>query len=273
MMSAPAPVTPSIAVRINAERVALLGWSRAILLQLAHPLIAAGVDEHSSFRGGPFAAAARLHHTVRAMLSLTFGSEASREDTLEHIRGIHRRVHGHLREAAGRFPAGTRYSAEDPDLVLWVHATLLDSLPLIYERVVTSLSPADLDAYCEESAPLATALGARAADVPRTWRELRAYFDPMIASDAIVVSRQARRLAHAVLAPPLRSGIPAPVAWMNRVVTLALLPPRVRDQFEFANGHAAGRPASTVLRMMAACRRVTPDRLALWPEARSSMTE
>ena len=61
----------------------LLGWSRAILLQLAHPLVAAGVAEHSTFRGGPLTAVARLHHTVRAMLALTFGDAPARERTLD----------------------------------------------------------------------------------------------------------------------------------------------------------------------------------------------
>src|SRR5688500_9884495 len=103
------PVT--ISHRINAERIVLPGWSRAILLQLAHPLVAAGVAEHSTFRGGPLTAAVRLHHTVRAMLALTFGDEATREAALEGIRAIHRRVHGRLPVAAGRFPEGTPYSA------------------------------------------------------------------------------------------------------------------------------------------------------------------
>src|SRR5687767_8941419 len=102
--------------RINSERVVLLGWSRAILMQLAHPLVAAGVLQHSTFKGGVVEAAARLHHTVSAMLSLTFADEARRTATLTQIRAIHRRVHGSLAAPAGPFPAGTRYSAEDPAL-------------------------------------------------------------------------------------------------------------------------------------------------------------
>src|SRR5205814_3480852 len=98
-----------MAHRLNGERAVLFGWSRAILLQLAHPLIAAGVANHSSFRQGPFTAAARLHHTVRAMLALTFGTEAKRDAALAGIMAIHRRVHGTLEESVGPFPAGTPY--------------------------------------------------------------------------------------------------------------------------------------------------------------------
>src|SRR5687768_9666876 len=105
-----------ISRRVNAERLVLLGWSRAILLQLAHPLVAAGVAEHSSFRAGSVAAAKRLHMTVRAMLALTFGTGRGRAAARDGILAIHRRVHGVLPAATGRFPAGTPYSAEDPDL-------------------------------------------------------------------------------------------------------------------------------------------------------------
>ena len=125
---------PSISHRINAERIVLLGWGRAILLQLSHPLIAAAVYEHSGFRSTTWAAVTRLYHTVHAMLALTFGSEAEREKALDGIRQIHQRVHGALKTGTRRFPEGTLYSAEDPDLVLWVHATLLESVPMAYER-------------------------------------------------------------------------------------------------------------------------------------------
>src|SRR5689334_8440880 len=107
----------SVARRVNAERLVVLGWSRAILLQLAHPLIAAGVYEHSTFRASPVAALSRLHHTVGAMLALTFRDEAERARALDGVRAIHARVNGTLKEPVGRFPAGTRYSAEDPELV------------------------------------------------------------------------------------------------------------------------------------------------------------
>src|SRR5690606_11371838 len=124
LMSQGGPAGMTTTHLINAERLMLLAWARAILLQLAHPLIAAGVYEHSAFRSGPLTAAGRLYHTVKAMLALTFGDAAAQRTTIDNILSIHRRVRGTIPEAAGRFPAGTPYSAEDPDLVLWVHATL-----------------------------------------------------------------------------------------------------------------------------------------------------
>ena len=245
----------------------LLGWSRAILLQLAHPLVAAGVAEHSSFRGGRLSAAMRLHHTVRAMLALTFGDDLKREAALEGIRAIHRRVHGHLPAAAGRFPAGTPYSAEDPDLVLWVHATLIESIPLIYQHVVRPVAPEERDAYCAEAAAVAIDLGARDAEVPRTWNALSTYLERMYGSGAIAVSQQARELASAVLAPPFAPFI-APAAWMNRLVTVGLLPGRVRHEYGFTWSDARERTLRRVTRALRGARRVVPPAIALWPEAK-----
>jgi uncharacterized protein (DUF2236 family) len=253
--------------RVNAERIVLLGWGRAILLQLAHPLVAAGVDDHSTFRERPWSPATRLHHTVRAMLALTFGDDAAREHTLEGIRTIHRRVNGTLREKAGRFPAGTPYSAEDPELVLWVHATLLDSIPLVYDLLVSPMADRDRDIYCAEAAPVAVALGAKPDDVPRSWSAARAYLDRECAGGSIAVSAQARRVARLVLAPPIAPLI-APVAWLNRTVTLGLLPPHIREEYGFAWHDREERALGRIVAVTRAVRRATPERLALWPEAR-----
>jgi uncharacterized protein (DUF2236 family) len=261
------PVIDTVSRRINAERIVLLGWSRAILLQLAHPLVAAGVAEHSSFRGGRLSTAMRLHHTVRAMLALTFGDDRARTAALGGIKAIHRRVHGRLPAAAGRFPAGTPYSAEDPDLVLWVHATLLDSVPLIYEHLVQPVTAHERDAYCAEAAAVAIDLGARDIEVPRTWRELCIYLDRMYASGALAVSAQARELASAVLAPPF-ARIIAPAAWLNRLVTLGLLPADIRQQYGFVWSDARDRTLRRVTAALRAARRVMPPAIARWPEAK-----
>jgi uncharacterized protein (DUF2236 family) len=260
-------MTSSVPHRVNAERLVLLGWGRAILLQLAHPLVAAGVYDHSSFRATPWAAAARLHATVRAMLALTFGTDDEREQAFEGIRAIHRRVHGRLPAAVGLFPAGTPYSAEDPALVLWVHVTLLESVPLVYDLFVAPLTEADRDLYCAGAASVAEALGARAADVPRTWADARAEIARQYASGAIAIGPQARELAGAVLAPRIGRVVP-PAAWLNRLVTIGLLPPHVRDQYGFVWPARRQRAFERSVSAVRAVRRAAPGRLALWPEAR-----
>ena len=253
---------------MNAERLVLLGWSRAILLQLAHPLVAAGVSEHSGFRASPFAAVSRLHHTIRSMLALTFGDTASRERALAGIRSIHQRVNGHLTDAIGPYPAGTYYSAEDPALVLWVHATLLDSVPLLFGLLVTPLTEAERNAYCEEAAPVAIALGARERDVPRNWSDLTEYLDRMYRSGAIVVSPTARALARAVMTPP-GATLVAPAAWINDLLTTGLLPESIREQYGFRWSPGRARALSALLRVVRGGRAVVPSRVALWRDART----
>ena len=266
-MTFPIVTDGAISRRINAERIVLLGWGRAILLQLAHPLVAAGVDEHSTFRERPWSPVTRLHHTVRAMLALTFGDDAARDQAIDGICTIHRRVNGTLREPAGRFAAGTPYSAEDPDLVLWVHATLLESIPLVYDLLVAPLGTAERDAYCAEAAPVALALGARAADVPRSWSAARGCLEREHARGSIAVSSQARRVARLVLAPPI-APLVAPAAWMNRLLTIGLLPPDVRAQYGFEWRDRDARAFGRLVPALRTLRRATPERLALWPEAR-----
>jgi len=260
---------PPISWRINAERIVLLGWGRAILLQLAHPLIAAGVDEHSGFRSTTWAAISRLYHTIHAMLALTFGSDDDRERTLDGIRQIHRRVHGHLKMATRPFPSGTPYSAEDPDLVLWVHATLLESVPLAYERFVGPLTIAERDAYCAEAAPIALALQARSESVPRTWADARAYLDRMYASGDLEVTDQARSLANAVLSPPAAAAwVAGPGTWINRIVTLGLLPPQIRRQYRFTWTRGNVRTFNALVPTLRTMRYVLPRAITVWPEAR-----
>jgi uncharacterized protein (DUF2236 family) len=259
----------SISRRINAERIVLLGWGRAILLQLSHPLVAAGVHDHSGFRSTTWAAVSRLYHTVHAMLALTFGSDAEREKALDGIRQIHQRVNGQLKTGTLRFPEGTRYSAENPDLVLWVHATLLESVPMAYERFVGPLTIAERDAYCAEAAPIAVALMARSDEVPRTWAEARAYLDRMYSSGTLEVTEQARTLARAVLSPPAATAwIAGPATWTNRIVTLGLLPPHVRRQYGFEWTRLNQRTFNALVPALRSMRRVMPGKVTRWPEAR-----
>ena len=245
----------------------MLGWSRAILLQVAHPLIAAGVTQHSSFRGGALQAAVRLHHTVSAMLSLMFGGPDRRAAAVARIRTIHTTVNGTLRAGAGRFPAGARYSAEDPDLLLWVHATLLDSTADIYQRLVAPLTPADLDALCVEAAPLLHELGGDPAQTPMDWLALQRYMDGVYRSDVLAISEDARTLGHAVLSPRA-AGVAVPFSNLQRVLTVGLLPTRIRDAYGFEWSESRQRRFERAVRMLRAVRRRTPRLVAHWRVAR-----
>jgi uncharacterized protein (DUF2236 family) len=260
-------VVPDIARRLNGERLVLLGWGRAILLQFAHPLIAAGVHEHSSFRTTPLSAARRLHETIRAMLALTFGSDADRARAIDAILTIHRRVNGALPHAVGVFPAGTRYSAEDPDLVLWVHLTLLESILRVYGLFVEPISDAACDSYCADAAWAAEALGARPHEVPRTRADLDTAIRRVYAAGTVTVGAQARELAHAVLSPRIGLLVP-PLAALNRLVTIGLLPADIRAQYGFVWDARRQARFERAIPRIRTLRHHVPDMLALWPEAR-----
>lgn len=258
---------PGIAHRINAERLVVLGWGRAILLQLAHPLVAAGVAGHSGFAASPGTVARRLHHTVGAMLSLTFGDEAAQLRTIDGIRAIHRRVNGRLDEAVGPYPAGTRYSAEDPDLVLWVHATLIESVVLAYDDLVAPLDEASRDAYCAQAHWVPLALGARGPDIPRTWADLAAWLDAVRGSGVIVVGPDAARVAGAVLSPPM-AALVWPAAWLHRAWTIGTLPPEIQRQYGFQWSPRQARQLERTKRLLRAARRRAPRAIAWWARAR-----
>ncbi len=253
--------------RINAERLLLLAWLRALLLQLAHPLIAAGVAEHSTFRGGATAGFSRLHQTIDAMLAITFGTPEERERAIEGIRSIHRRVHGTLASPCGTYPAGTPYSAEDSPLLIWVHATLAESIVLTYERLVEPLTPADRDRYCADSADVAVELGAAADEVPRSWTAVRLYLEANYASGRVRVGPQALAISAALLSPfnnRLANGIVVPLV---SLLAAGQLPPHLRVEYGLPWTPRRARRYDRLMTVLGSVRRFMPGRIALWRRA------
>ena len=226
------------------------------------------MSDHSTFRGSTVASLSRLHHTVNAMLAITFGDEGERARVLDAIGAVHRRVHGTLPAACGRFPAGTPYSAEDPALLLWVHATLIDSILVVYDRLVAPLNEVDRDRYCADSADVAIALGARADEVPRGWRELQAYIDREYEASSIAVSAQARTLAAALLSP-VAGHAGAPLTALATLLAAGLLPAKVRRDYGFAWNRRRKRAFNATVRVLRLARRTLPHAITWWPQARS----
>ncbi len=185
----------------------------------------------------------------------------------KRIRAIHRRVNGSLSETTGPYAAGTRYSAEDPALVLWVHATLIESVVLVYERLVEPLTADERDEYCVEAFPIAVALAAREDEVPKTWADLHGYLERTYASNTIVVGTQGRELARAVLSPS-GAWLVAPATWINRAITIGLLPSQVREQYGMTWTPGNARMLARLVSALRLMRRLLPDAIALWPEAR-----
>src|SRR3954468_3692519 len=257
----------SVTWQINREIVVVAGWGRAILLQLAHPLVAAGVEAHSSFRGSLGASLGRLRSTIRAMLSLTFGDDEQAIAAAAGINAIHDRVCGHLRAAAGVFPAGETYSAHDAELLRWVHATLLDSTPLTYELLIGPLTSEQRQRYCAEAAVMEPLLDIPAGLLPRNTADLDAYLREMLGSGTLTVTDSSRSLARAILFPP-RWGRLWPVFRPVQLITIGLLPAAVRQAYGF---EWTDRDARALVRWTTALkllRRLLPPVFREWPSSR-----
>jgi uncharacterized protein (DUF2236 family) len=215
----------SVAWKINRESAVMLGGSRAVLMQLAHPLVAMGVSAHSSYMTDPFG---RAERTFVLGELLTFGSFEKARKAARSINRMHFHVHGDLPFDAGAFEKGTRYDARNPELLLWVHATLVDTLLLCYLLFIGPLTPAEQNTYYQESKEVAHLLGLLPDKMPGTVDDLRQYMYDMVHSDRLVTTPQARQLAHQVLFPPAPA-ILRPFMHLNLQLTCALLPQPIRE--------------------------------------------
>jgi len=180
--------------RIDREVAVLLGSAtRALMLQVAHPRVAAAVANHSRYRSDPLG---RLRGTLDAIYGFTYSDMPGVERILGHIHHLHTRVHG-------RTPDGDPYSALDPHLLLWVYATLIDSSLLAYDTFVSPLSVSEREAYYAELRRAGPLWGIRASDFPDSLVDLRAWMAHLIASGEVRVSPQGRSVGHYILEPRL----------------------------------------------------------------------
>ena len=253
--------------KLQKEVVLLLAWGPAILLQLAHPLVAQGVADHSTFRTERWGRARRLYRTLDAMLGLCFGTEREARAVAARINAIHDRVHGELRESAGVFAAGTSYSAHDPALLTWVHATLLAMNLRVYEAFVAPLSAAEKDRYCVEASGIEPALGIPDGRLPRSVSELEQYLDAKLTSGEITVSNVARTLAGTVV-PPRTD----PARWVMRLTTIGMLPPAIRAGYGFAWGPRHEVMLRLSARLVRRLLPLTPPVVRYWPAARAALS-
>lgn len=250
----------SVTWTVNREIIVVAGWGRAILMQLAHPSVAAGVHHHSAFRGSLRASLKRLQSTVGAMQAITFGDSEAMIDAAARINVIHDRVRGH---SAG----GTTYSAHDPELQRWVHATLLESIPLAYERLIGPLSARERDQYCVESVIMEPLLGMPANSLPRSWAQLDAYMREMLESGQLTVTDTSRALAHSVLYPPNWQ-----VAWpafrAMQLLTIGSLPASIREAYGFTWTTRDARALTRWTATLRAMLRLMPSVAREWPISR-----
>jgi uncharacterized protein (DUF2236 family) len=219
----------SLTWRVNGEAVLLLGGGRALLLQVAHPGVAAGVAEFSNYREDPWR---RLYRTLDTTLTIVFGGAEASEAASARLRRVHKRV-------AGTDDRGQPYRALDPELLLWVHATLIDTSLAIYTRYVARLTPDELERYYDEMKDLGEAYSIPPESMPADYAAFRRYWDSML-DKGVRVTETTHDVADAVLRPDL-----TPIAWpaveLLRTVTVGTLPAGLRADLGLAWGPARER--------------------------------
>ncbi len=208
----------TVTARVVTESVLLLGGPRALLMQIAEPAVAAGVAQHSDFEADPFG---RLVRTLDAMTTIAFGTPDEAEAVLDGLRRVHDSVTGSLAD-------GSSYGANEPELLFWVHATLVDTVLEVERRYLGYLSNDDREQYYEESKRLARAFEIPDELIPPDLTSFLAYVDHKCRT--VEVTDTAAQLARAILAPPVPL-VPG-VAWEPiRLVTVDLLPRPLREAY------------------------------------------
>jgi uncharacterized protein (DUF2236 family) len=211
----------------NTPLTPFLGGGAAVLLQVAHPLVAAGVVEHSDYRADLWR---RLVRTLRALYLITYGTRAEADQAGEAVQRGHARVRGVTSQPLGQFPAGTPYAATDPELMLWVHATLVHVSLELYQRHVRRLQPEEEEQYYREMAVVARIFGTPAAVIPSSLADFREYVAAQIDGGPLTATEPARSVSEVILAAPL----PAPMRVFvpaHRLATAGTLPPRLREEY------------------------------------------
>jgi uncharacterized protein (DUF2236 family) len=216
--------------RIGGESVLMLGGGRALLMQAAHPLVAAGIVQHSDYRARTWQ---RLARTMSALYTIVFGTRPEADRAGEAVQAVHASVHGRLATAVGAFEAGTPYSASDPELMMWVHATLVDTGLVMHEAYVAPLSRADREAFYRDMTVVARVFGIPVRVIPRTLREFEAYRRERLEGSELCVGADARAVAASVLDPPVPS-LARPVLRSLNLATVGLLPPPLREKYDLA---------------------------------------
>ncbi|MGY4226388.1 uncharacterized protein (DUF2236 family) [Bradyrhizobium sp. USDA 4503] len=235
--------------RIDREAITFLGAGRALLLQLAHPWIAAAVADHSRTFSDPIG---RCHRTFDVVFTMVFGSLDAALTTARRLHHRHTMIVGRLPEAIGPFESGSSYRANEVAALRWVHATLVDTALTVHDLILPPFPVEERERYWAESRLFGALFGLTSSDLPADWDSFAAYTAAMMQSDTLSVSTAAREVARQIFAggrPWLR-----PPRWYQ-TLTAELLADRLRTGFGFAFDE---RDRKAAARAVARIRRIYP---------------
>jgi len=263
----------SEAWRLNREATLLLGAGpRALLMQIAHPLIAEGVDQHSDFRADPWR---RLRATLRSYLAIVYGTATEARAEIRRLNGLHRGVAGPVRDEHARAMTGAAaYDARDPGLSLWVHATLIDATLVAHDAWIRRLSRPERARFYAETRPIGRAFGIPEDRLPADIDAFDEYLSEQLGpTGPIRVTPTARELARAILAPPLAplhpalGVVPARVYAWTLWPAIGLLPAAVREGYGLPWGLRERAVAGWLVAGFRAWRPLVPPAWRSMPQA------
>jgi uncharacterized protein (DUF2236 family) len=231
----------SLTWRVDREAAIFLGAGRALLLQLAHPWVAAGISEHSRTLADPIG---RFHQTFNIVFTMVFGTRDSALAVARRLYRRHAAVTGNLPEAAGRFAADSAYRANEVDALIWVHATLVETALMTHDLAWPALTGSEREQYWREAKLFAALFGIRPADLPSDWAAFTAYNEAMSGSDVLTVTPAARTIVEQIFS----GGVTRlrPPKWYL-ALTAHLLPERLREEFGLRFGERERRSVDLTL--------------------------
>lgn len=243
----------SVTWRISRESALFLGAGRAALLQLAHPWVAAALDQHSTVMQKPIK---RFHDTFRIVFTMIFGTAEQAFRAARSLYQLHTKITGDLPEAVAGYEKGSRYEALQIPALRWVYATLIDSAVIAYECVMPPLTSEERESYYAESKVLAGLFGIPPESLPSNWRGFEFYVAEMCASDALGVDTRARTMGQRVMSG---AGSWIRVPRWYQALTAAWMPPRFREAFGMAMSAPEQGAAASALRWLPRIYPTLPD--------------
>ncbi len=256
----------SVTWRVMAEPVLMLGAGRALLMQAAHPLVAEGAIEHSTYRTDPYG---RFERTVEWVTVVCFGTTAEARRACRQVNRLHSAVDGRLRRthATATVPRGSAYSGRDAELLRWVLATFVDTMLVAHDAFVGDLDEADRDRFVREWHAVAALMGMPTGSLWTTRAELTEYVAAQLdaGSGAAIPGAGSRLVAETVLNPPVTSAAMRPGWAVVTFTTVGLLPPSTRRAYgiRWTPAHAAAHRAISL--WLRAGRLAVPRRLKVSP--------
>ncbi len=245
--------------RVNRERCGLIYGPAAAILQLAHPRIAQGVYDHSNFR---YDTMGRLRRTLSSTNQIAFGRVSQAKAVSDRVAARHRKIRGTVFAGIGE---PRTYSAFEPDLLLWVLATLITAAINGYELIYGGLSVARKEAFYRDMCRFGTYFGVLDSLSPKDWPAFDAYYTSMVEGELLGSHRICGELARAVVHPQDTFS----AAILGRTidfVVIETLPPKVRERLALKSTTSSRFRMRLLRHMLPKVFPVLPPKVRFYPE-------